>query len=683
MEEGKNNNTSQIHIHTQHTSTFVIYHCVPIIYRMRTDCSSLFSLLVVLLLALVSVKPAKGLQYAPNYHLYFPGQRVGHPSTPFRDPITDRLDVFVELCSLAFGTTGERVTPTPLGWGNVASLNYTKWFRSAGEAVALRPVEWYNEKGSCAGSISLNEKNEKVTAYSCNGSSGVTRICFAATLPSSNPFVQTTLVQSVFNPVLSSASLTMLDVERGYFKDPTGWWRSDGGENKWLIGVATHDRTLGAAVALFSTTDPSYYQRQAYTYSHLLYSDHNFTIFGTPDFFTVTDDYFLKLTMLDAERDYVVYGSYTDREVFVEDGTRPPSFLDLGSFVASKVFADPLTRTVRLIGSIPEDLVDYSQEATQGWAGVLSMMRVISYNAEERRLQTAPEPELKALRIAQVFSSLEEMVLRAENSAEESFLMRPLQLTQDATPYHEIVVDFEIPSDWSSNADGPEVGIMVRGDSELTRYTAISLRMPTSASCKASGGVGDGVEFRSFPLYDEFNDDNVEKCSELCQENTICDRWDAVLQPYGMDCHLYTLSSKRRSGVVCGTTSGCPLESPLLIMDRTNSGSSGNTSSIRGRAALRRQGPQHFQLHVYIDGSVVEVFKDGGLEALTGRLYVPESQNTIGLFARHLGSGSQVKAQVKVYTMGSMWGPDGESVWGRELEDKIEEYSKNYGKAMI
>lgn len=53
---------------------------------------------------------------------------------------------------------------------------------------------------------------------------------------------------------------------------------------------------------------------------------------------------------------------------------------------------------------------------------------------------------------------------------------------------------------------------------------------------------------------------------------------------------------------------------------------------------------------------MLEIFKDGGLETLSGRIYIDDGDKATGiaLYARNAGT---VTASVTVYTMDTVWKP--------------------------
>lgn len=665
------------------------------------------------------------LQYAPQYHLFSPGHWIGPPSAPVRTSGDGRIDLYAEFNEDSARGESSHASQQ---WYHVASLNYTVWFRDSPDPspFLLPSTYWYNQQGSFAGSATETPSGDVAILYSCVGRYSVSRICAAQPFDYRLSFSSNGgLSQSVLNPLVDGDSLDpILD---SAVRDPTRWWQwqqdqalpadftpamttataaSDEMQPQWFFGVASENVSTTpstAAVALFTSNDPRVLDNVRY--AGVLYHDGNFTRFGTPELLiileegqSITPQRFLKLTMVNAERDYVVYGKLESGASFIEDSDRPPTFLDAGLFVAARGFFDPITRTERVVGYLPEDWAHGDDEGAvrggnQGWAGALSCVRVVGYSDVEKRLTLSPLPELKALRHTKVFGSLNNtIVLNSSEQGEraDNLVLKPLNLISDATPYHEIVVRFEIPDNWmvpsldvnDKSFEAPEFGLVIRATNDYSAYTMVSLKMPTQASCEASGAVGDGVRFRSIPLFDEFNDHNVNLCNQTCVKNTICERWDAVLRPYGMDCNMYTLASARRSGEVCGTQSGCPLTTPYLVLNRTISGSTGNTSTLRGRAALSHSNPSTVEFHVLVDGSVIEVFKDGGLESLSGRVYVPENQNGIAVFARNMRDGMMIKAHATVYTMGSMWAPNGANLLGNERQEKVRQFTDSYAELL-
>eukprot|EP00796_Vickermania_ingenoplastis_P005231 gene5231-3745_t len=508
--------------------SLLLFYCFS---KANSDRVFLAPLLLVAFFVCLAAASSSGLPYAPVYHLYAPGRWMGPPSAPVRHPDTGKIDVFA-------ASGADPGAPASHVWLHLASVDYVRWFRDVDvEAEALLPASrWYNTGGSMAGSaVLLDDHRTAAVAYTCIGSGGETRVCIGtvAGLPSGGATVQ----QSPVNPVLhADSALPAVSVLHGEFRDPASWWGPGG---RWTVGVAAATAD-GAAVVQFSSDQPA--QQRPFR--------------------------------LDGDR------------------SRPPTFVDLGAFEASKSFWDPVTRTQRVLGYLPEDPA--SEARQQGWAGALSCVRVARYVAAEDRVAFRPAPELRALRLEKIFAG-SNLVLepnRAEGDDEGELIVLPIQVASPATAHHEIMVELDLPPGWMTRAaDRPaEVGLLIRADPERQAFTKVGMQMPTQALCEAAGGVGDGVRFRSVPLYNEFNGTDVQRCNEMCEENTICDRWDAVLRPYGMDCNMYTLSSSRHSGEVCGTQSGCPLGEPLLMMDRKLSGSMGNTSTLRGRAALRPSG---------------------------------------------------------------------------------------------
>lgn len=625
--------------------------------------------------------------YAPVYHGYWPGHRMGPPSAPVRDARSGKIDFFAECSANVSGGTSQ---PSQ-GWYHFSSSNYSIWYRDH-DSPFLGEGWWYNSGGTLAGSASFNSKGEEVILYTCKGSDGINRICQgdSFTIITAKDRLATQLTQSALNPIFpSSTSFGSGSLDSGStWSSPSRFFSSSTTSNQdlwYLIAVAT-DKNNTAMVGLFSTTDALL--QNGISYKSVMYRDGNFSSFGTPEIVDLTSTtstltpvpssssytYLLKLTMIDAQRDYVVYGTLslsnaTGAPEFVEDVTHPPTMIDFGIFKESKVFTDTITRTLRVVGYLPEDLVDpETQTITQGWSGALSIPRVLTYNKREQRIAFAPMPEIKSLRQSKLFENVNSPCVLSpvtsttflENRGE--VLFQPLTLSSTPTSHYEIVVRFQLPEGWMKTVqegeEAPEVGIFLKATSNFSSYTSVGVQMPTTSTCNSTSR---GVLFRQMPLRGAFNDSDTSACQNLCLKNSMCEKWETVLRTYGMDCYLYTASGDTANEEgACGTQSGCPLSFPYLVMDRSLSGTVGNTSTLRGRAALRTSSPQLLELRVFVDNSIIEVFKDDGLEVLSGRVYLPEDQNGMAVYAKNVKDGMNITASVQVFSMRGMWAPEGE-----------------------
>lgn len=667
----------------------------------------LFVLLIVLLQGRWGSVEVWAVLYAPEYHGYWPGHWMGPPSAPIRDVASGKIDFYAE-CNANVSALN---TQSSQGWYHFSSVNYSTWYRDNFSPL-LGQHWWYNQEGTLAGSASFNSDGEEVVVYTCTGSDGKNRICqsTASTTVRSNQGLVTILSQSTLNPIFPSAAT----FETGPLAPGSSWncpsrfWSiKNSSPNVWYLNAIATDINGSAMVGVFSTTDPLLLD--GITYGSVMYRDGNFSRFGTPEFVDLTSStatltpvpssssftYLLKLTMVNAKRDYVVYGKLsfsnaTGLPEFVEDASHPPTWVDLGTFQEAKVFTDSVTRTQRVVGYLPEDLVDpVAQAAQQKWSGALSIPRVIRYDATEQRIAFAPMPEIKSIRQGKLyenvgspftFSSTNETTSINDNG---EIFMKSLELSAIPSAHHEIVVRFELPEGWMSTSvegeDAPEVGILLRATANFSFYTRVAVEMPTTDSCPSAGGL----LFRQIQLRGAFNDKDLSGCQGLCTENSMCEKWKVVLRPYGMDCHLYTAveDSESEEGI-CGTQFACPTSSPYLVLDRSQSGTVGNSSTLRGRVALRTSQPQLLELRVFVDNSILEVFKDDGLETLSGRVYVPEDQNGMAIYAKNLKGGTNISAIVQVFSMDSMWALDGETMEPELIFQEINSMTKGVSGLM-
>lgn len=677
-------------------------------------------------------------QNAPEFHIYAPGKRLGPPSAPTKQQGSGRMDWFAEI----LGEAGElRSHNTFSGWYHVSSLNYTLWFRmpsvtfdkeepssergSPDIIISPTKLSWYNVGGARGGSASLNRRNQTCVVYQCSDENGDSFICLME--PEKDVKELTKIkkwnpTSSVFNPVLDAHKLRYVgavdsfelsETSRGW-GSPSGWLEllHDGGvthtersgerasPRKWGINVAAQDRQKRASIVMFSTEDESF--QYGYEYDRIIYSDGNFSVFEAPDFLFLDDSsetemIFLKLTMMEGKRDYIVYGSMRSG-VFVEDASRPPSLIDFGLFSHSKSFLDPVTQMVILVGHLfePEgvEVADLSHRKPS-WEGALSLPRAVSYDKETKRLRFSPHPELKALRHTKLFDSKGSPLLIEGEANADGMVVVPLTLYESNGGLLEVTVQFELVSQPEGEeadhgslvtdlAEELEVGLLIGPSHTSLNNTRMGLRFPTEGSCRAAGKAGKGLLFRTIPLFDAFNENDTARCEEACRLYPLCDRWDAVLRPFGMNCKLYTLSaSSSGSGEVCGTRSGCPLEFPLLFFQEGSSSGTSLESTSQGRAPFHPEHSNSFELHVFIDHSIIEVFKDGGLETVSGRMVADseeEVSHSISLFTKNLPSGLTVKAHaLSVYALGSIWAPAEADMFRSEKLRAVDNFTKSFG----
>ncbi|CAD2220182.1 beta-fructofuranosidase [Angomonas deanei] len=381
-------------------------------------------------------------------------------------------------------------------------------------------------------------------------------------------------------------------------------------------------------------------------------------MFECPDWFTLynpnitngTYEHFLKVSTMPSHRDYFVYGTYAPRAsdgewVFTEDPDRTYTFIDYGPFYAAKSFWDPFQKKRFLWGWTNEELTD-AQRIAQGWSGIQNILRGMEYDATEKKLKSFPIPETKALRKVKL---VERFGVSVGQSA-----VSIVTAGTNATRYHEIIASFRVsnPSVFSptatyTDATAPEIGVMIRTNADRTRHTNVSVRMPAGGPAAISGMA----ENEDWPYFSRFLGPSAANCSAQCKKVRVCESW--TYNAFVSTCSMYWLTNNYTAQ---GDSTSGTVREPLLYFNRYSSGTIGEIRPLSGRAPLRQTAPDTFELRIFVDDSVIEIFKDGGLETLTGRLYIPdgEEQTGISLYARNMGSAT-VTANVTVFTLDSIW----------------------------
>lgn len=581
----------------------------------------------------------------PQYHIRPPEHWINDPNGPYRDSVNGKIHLYMQY------------NPWGALWGNmswyhVTSDDYVKWRH---EPVAMYNDLWYNHWGVYSGGMCDNNYSTPVVVYTCVEDVNLQRQCLAnptkADLEGRRLFNE--FVQSPLNPILGEDDVPgIYSLEN--FRDPTDWWQDPADPNKWLIAFSVRATTEkdgdSAHVVVFSTADPSF--QSGYEFSHFMYTykyDPD-NMFECPDFFKLDDysEHFLKLSTMPPHRDYFVYGSYelnnaTGKYDFVEDTERTFTWADFGPYYASKSFNDPILNRRLYWGWLQEELTN-DQILEQGWSGVQTLMRDIEYDTVEKKLRLFPAGELKALRLQKILSKTDLAVTST-----------PLELiaaNTTATRFHEIVAKFKLSDATPFNGEkyytdstAPEFGVMIRANKDLSKYTTISVRMPAATASPVANVVQD----TTYSILKNWTVESESVCQSECKRERTCETWSYISGT--KECHLYWKSSERVAQT--GTSSGTVNE-PWFYMGRASSGTIGYTDPLHGRAPLTQSHPNEVELHIFVDDSVIEAFKDGGLESISGHTYLPDSpeQTGIAVYAKNMGT---VTADVTIYTMDDIW----------------------------
>ncbi|GET85635.1 sucrose hydrolase-like protein [Leishmania tarentolae] len=604
---------------------------------------------VILLLVAVAMMAAAviakdGVPYEPIYHIRPPKNWINDPNGPYRDPVTGKIHLYMQ-----YNPNGPLWGD--IAWYHVTSEDYVKWTRPE-SPVAVWADKWYDRWGAYSGTMMNNNLKEPVMVYTCTEPENIQRQCIANPPKSDLKGKRTlnTLVKSPLNVIMSEDMIPGI-VAMENFRDPTEWWQDPANPNRWLIAFVARikdDEGDNAHVIVFSTEDPSFQSGYSFSHSLYVYKYDLSHMFECPDFFTLKQggEHYLKVSTMPSHRDYIIYGSYelntTSRQyVFVEDPERSFTFIDYGPFYASKTFHDPILNRRTIWGWTNDELSD-EQIIANGWSGVQNMLRTMVYDATEKKIKTHPVPEIKGLRVDKLIDVRDIAVTET-----------PKLVIANSTLYHEIVARFTLAdpatfsatATYASDSDVPEVGVMIRVNANLSQYTTVSVRMP-SGGPNASPNT---EQTETYPAIKVFDSTSAANCSAECNKMRLCESYTWKSDT----CNLYWKINPMVSAA--DATSGTVRE-PLLYLGRTKSGTIGSTAPLHGRAPFAVATPNGFELHIFVDDSVVEVFKDDGLETLTGRLYIDNSADTTGIavYARNAGD---VTANIEVYTMDSIWAP--------------------------
>ncbi|CCW70124.1 unnamed protein product [Phytomonas sp. Hart1] len=603
--------------------------------------------------------------YDPTFHIHVPQCWINDPNGPYRDPVTGKIHLYMQN------------NPHGPIWGNmswyhVTSEDYVKWERS--ESLSMTNDRWYDLHGAFSGTMMNNQFGDPVAIYTCaenaseediaQGRPDIQRLCIANPSKADLKGKRTLDIfeKSPFNPVLSELDVPGL-VHLNNLRDPTEVWPDPAHPNEWLFALIARVKDAegdNAHVVLFRTTDPTF--QTGYKFSHSLYKYYREEMLECPDFFTVdnTNGYFLKLTTMGARRDFVVYGRYQmDRKkkqyVYVEDTDRTTTFMDFGPYYASKTFYDPILKRRMIWGWVPEEMEQEQNVKVQGWASV-QVLRGIAYDEKQKRLKYPLIPELKALRRARLLNGTLTL-----STGSVSTVLTPFEV---GTMHQEIIAKFTFSANLLDETKGytkenaPEVGLRIRTNTNGFEYTTVALKMPAA---KADSNVchectypkGRNTAFKIYPINNYKG--AAMNCGKECTKERTCESW--VLHETGnkdmMQCTLYWDHSFKVPTPNKIVSSGVASE-PLLYLERTKSGTIGYNSPLHGCAPLASS--TEFELRIFVDNSVIEVFKDDGLQAISGRMYIPDgvAHSGVGLYTRNTGD-VPVSANIQVFSMDSMW----------------------------
>lgn len=613
--------------------------------------------------AVVAVLLAAALPYQPIFHPSPPGNWVGGPAGPYRDAVTQTAHLY-----MLYNPSGTANSST--AWYHITTPNYASW-TSETPSTAITAGRWYDTGAVLSGVMQNSNQGNPVVMYTCADQNGFQRQCIAnpTSADAAGKRQFNTFSKSSVNPVISQESVPIL-ASRSTFRDPTEWWVDPSTNGRWLIALAAQISGadgVHSGVLVFATTDATF--QSGYAYSHNLFPGNGTAGSGIdvtrltlerPDFFTLTGagatsgsgERFLKLTVADWRRDVVLYGTYAASStpgpyVFTQSAARRATVVDYGCFSSSKTFYDPVLRRRRIWGYIREELPQASI-SSNGWAGMLSLRDMV-YDTTEKKMRFPSITEMQAMRGTRI----------ARNAGTTVTSAAPVTILAGSTQipkYQEILATFSIPSatfDGSAHflIDPPEIGLQVRVSANASNYVAVSLRMPVANATPTRGYRQSGPLLGEVAVADDV--DAAASCAAQClQQVQLCAAWNVKMNVTGSYCQY--LAAPTPLVEDCTAQTGRP-NVPLLVVNRTLSTSIGALDTVVGRAPLTVAHPGTVELHVFIDDSVIEVYKDAGTEVLTSRVYLPNggSMTGVSLFTRNINAA--ITVDTTVFSMISMW----------------------------
>jgi len=268
-------------------------------------------------------------------------------------------------------------------WGHATSTDLVRW---EDRPIALTPDADGPDRDGCWSGVLVNDNGTPTIVYSAHADD--------AQLPSIAIGDSTldTWTKDPANPVIAGPPA---GTDTTAFRDHCVWRDGD----TWYQLIGSGFRGIGGAALLYESPDlRSWTYRGPILVGNASQTEPIWTgtMWECVDLFELDGTHILVASVWDeGDTHYPIYftGSYTDG-VFTPDAVRP---LDLGlrHFYAPQSFLDDSGRRI-IVGWMQEGRDD-QQTMDAGWAGVLSVPRVLTLTPS-RRLHHAPVPELTRLR---------------------------------------------------------------------------------------------------------------------------------------------------------------------------------------------------------------------------------------------------------------------------------------------
>jgi beta-fructofuranosidase len=306
----------------------------------------------------------------PQYHLLPPANWMNDPNGPI---------FWKGQAHMFYQHNPHGAFPESMHWGHAVSSDLVHWKHLP---IALAPTPGGPDKDGCWSGCAVVDGNVPTLVY--------TGVFPQVQCLARGDDGMMTWRKFAGNPVIAAPPQGM---QTTGFRDPCVWREAD----EWYLAIGSGIEGEGGTVLLYRSRDLMHWD-----YLHLLCKGRRDELlpgkdpvstgemWECPDFFPMAD----KHALLVSTQGAVIYslGAYANHYFRPELQGK----VDLGdSYYAARSMMDEQGRRV-LWGWIREGRSDAAQRAA-GWAGVMSLPRVVSL-AADGRLRITPAPELETLR---------------------------------------------------------------------------------------------------------------------------------------------------------------------------------------------------------------------------------------------------------------------------------------------
>jgi sucrose-6-phosphate hydrolase SacC (GH32 family) len=603
--------------------------------------------------------------FFPTYHIRPEKNWINDPNGVMYDPLHGKYHVWMQ-----YNPNGTQ--PLNITWYHTVSDDLVHFTRLG---VTLERDETYDEGGCWSGSVTF-VGGDPIIVYTCLNASRTNMQCAAVPVNRSDPELL------VWNKVRANPLIVPPGtVIARKFRDPTTAWAvANSTKLRFAVGAKTSSDT-GAMVLYESSTLTG-----GFSYVGMLYER---TVpegmLECPDFYDVAglhppgtqvrpemhSWFVLQYSHPPVAQDFFLIGR-TVGDAFVPNcsphivgnaspcvsTTRHQSSLpvehehaelaDFGKAYAAKSFWDAKKQRRVWFGWIPEE--DAAADS-RGWAGVLTLPRVLMFDPLLMRLRAAPIPELAALRVAwaaPAASSRTPIPIMVNNSV----------LLRDDQPFtgraSEFVINFCVDRIVFDTALWADVGIEVLADA-TGHATFVGLSFD-----RRLAGPFTGMSWALPAFATTSHHSGAPSCAAACDADPRCSAWSFNVTSFrcNFTSRTPTLQMLNVSAdMICGAPA-----TPRFGVHRSNSGTSGDATPHAGKAQLLPTFDSSIthsvSIRVFVDHSVVEAFMDDGLGRVAARVYNAAAQNGARIVFRSSQSfydGAVTVMNSEAFQLSSIW----------------------------